>query len=107
MFLSGNISIMCSYQEKLKILSEMISLSQEGQVITNSEYTFLKRISDQLGVSREDLQELLEASVDQVLPESTGEHLLQFHRLALQLNCGAEISAENPFLELNLASNSA
>jgi hypothetical protein len=77
---------MCSYPEKLKILSDMIAFSQEGQVITNAEYTFLKRISDQLGVSRADLQDLLEASVDQVLPESPGEFMLQFQRLLLQQN---------------------
>lgn len=77
---------MCSYPEKLKILSDMIAFSQEGQVITNAEYIFLKRISDQLGVSRADLQDLLEASVDQVLPESTGEFMLQFQRLLLQQN---------------------
>lgn len=75
---------MCSYQEKLGILSEMIGFTQEGAVITNSEYSFLKRISDQLGVDREDLQALLEASLEQVLPESTAEHLLKFHRLELQ-----------------------
>ncbi|MFM1878443.1 MAG: hypothetical protein RLZZ241_1309 [Bacteroidota bacterium] len=75
---------MCSYQEKLGILSEMIAFAQEGAVITNSEYSFLRRISDQLGVDREDLQALLEASLEQVLPESASEHLLKFHRLALQ-----------------------
>lgn len=96
---------MCSYQEKLRILSEMISLAQEGQVITNSEYTFLKRISDQLGVTREDLQELLEASVDQVLPESAGEHLLQFHRLALQVNSEVERTPGNGVIMANVTSN--
>jgi hypothetical protein len=85
-FYKGKFESMCSYPEKLRILSDMIAFSQEGQVITNAEYTFLKHISDQLGVTRLDLQELLEASVDQVLPESSGELLLQFHRLALQRN---------------------
>lgn len=85
-FYKGNSVFMCSYPEKLRILSDMIAFSQEGQVITNAEYTFLKRISDQLGVSRSDLQDLIEASVDQVLPESAGEFMLQFHRLLLQQN---------------------
>ena len=39
-FYKGNSVFMCSYPEKLRILSDMIAFSQEGQVITNAEYTF-------------------------------------------------------------------
>ena len=81
---------MSSYEEKLSILSEMISLARVDQAIKDSEFEFLWGVAEQLGVDRDDFETLFEEPVRNIIPKTLLERILQFHRLVLLMNVDRE-----------------
>lgn len=77
---------MSTYEEKLSILSEMISFARADTAIKDSEYFFLLGVSEQLGVHREDFDSLFESQVEKIMPKTQADRILQFHRLVLLMN---------------------
>lgn len=77
---------MSTYEEKLSILSEMISFARADTAIKDSEYSFLLGVSEQLGVNREDFDSLFESQVEKIMPKTQADRILQFHRLVLLMN---------------------
>ncbi len=77
---------MSSYEEKLSILSEMISLARVDQEVQASEFDFLWGVAEQLGVEREDFETLFDAPARNIIPKTLLERILQFHRLVLLMN---------------------
>lgn len=77
---------MSTYEEKLSILSEMISLARVDQEVKNSEFDFLWGVAEQLGVDREDFETLFDSPVRNIIPKTLLDRILQFHRLVLLMN---------------------
>jgi len=78
---------MNKHAEKLSLLSEMIALMKADDEINDREYNFVYVIAEQLGVSETELEALFNSEVDFVPPGKESERILQFHRLALLMNC--------------------
>ncbi|MRI01983.1 TerB family tellurite resistance protein [Kriegella sp. EG-1] len=81
---------MSTYEEKLSILSEMISFARVDKTIKESEYNFLLSVAGQLGVSRNTFEMLLKESSKHIIPKSQADRILQFHRLVLLMNVDEE-----------------
>ena len=77
---------MNTYQEKLSILSEMISFARVDNTIKDEEYIFLRSVAQQLDVDEETFDSLFNREVEHVIPKSDAERILQFHRLVLLMN---------------------
>lgn len=87
-----NLRFMGSYEEKLSILSEMISFAKADKVVKESEYNFLLGVASQLGVDRKTFDDLFETKVERIIPNSQADRILQFHRLVLLMNVDQEQS---------------
>lgn len=83
---------MSSYEEKLSLLSEMISLARADQEVRASEFDFLWGVAEQMGVSRADFEGLFEHPARVIIPRTMAERILQFHRLVLVMNVDRKAS---------------
>ncbi|MCO5724035.1 TerB family tellurite resistance protein [Robiginitalea marina] len=83
---------MSSYEEKLSLLSEMISLARADQEVKSSEFDFLWGVAEQMGVAREDFEALFEHPARAIIPRTMAERILQFHRLVLLMNVDRKAS---------------
>lgn len=82
--------------EKLSLLSEMIAFAKVGSVrMKDVEYSFLLGVADELKISREDFEYLLEHPVKYTSLKSYSQRIVQFHRLILLMNIdGAKTQEE-------------
>ena len=76
--------------EKLSLLSEMIAFAKVENNLKPIEYSFLLAIAQQLDISREDFEYLIENPVNYVHLKSHSERIVQFHRLVLLMNLDSE-----------------
>jgi uncharacterized tellurite resistance protein B-like protein len=77
---------MNSYEEKLSILSEMISIARADKEVKETEFDFLWGVAEQLGVHREDFESLFDSPAPNIIPKTLLDRILQFHRLVLMMN---------------------
>ena len=80
--------------EKLSLLSEMIAFAKMDEAIKDIEYNFLLGVAQQLDISREDFDYLINNPVSYVHLNSHSERIVQFHRLVLLMNIDRERSKE-------------
>jgi uncharacterized tellurite resistance protein B-like protein len=92
---------MSSYEEKLSILSEMISLARADKAVKDSEFEFLWSVADQLGVDREDFESLFDSPVPNIIPKTLLSRIIQFHRLVLLIN----VDRQQTFKEIDKLHN--
>ncbi|MGA9238835.1 TerB family tellurite resistance protein [Robiginitalea sp.] len=92
---------MSSYEEKLSILSEMISLARADRAVKDSEFDFLWGVADQLGVHREDFESLFDSPVPNIIPKTLLSRIIQFHRLVLLIN----VDRQQTFKEIDKLHN--
>jgi hypothetical protein len=92
---------MSSYEEKLSILSEMISLARVDQGIKNAEFDFLWGVAEQLGVDRDDFDMLFDSPAKKIIPKTLLDRIIQFHRLVLLMN----VNREQTFKEIDKLHN--
>ncbi|MBT8306617.1 MAG: TerB family tellurite resistance protein [Maribacter sp.] len=92
---------MSTYQEKLSILSEMISFARVDNIIKDEEYIFLRSVAQQLDVDEETFDSLFDRKVEHVIPKSDAERILQFHRLVLLMN----VDNKQDLIEINRIHN--
>ena len=92
---------MSSYEEKLSILSEMISLALVDRGVKDSEFDFLWGVADQLGVHREDFESLFDSPVRNIIPKTLLSRIIQFHRLVLLIN----VDRQQTFKEIDKLHN--
>ncbi|MEJ2162859.1 MAG: TerB family tellurite resistance protein [Robiginitalea sp.] len=92
---------MSSYEEKLSILSEMISLARVNQGIKNAEFDFLWGVAEQLGVDRDDFDMLFDSPAKKIIPKTLLDRIIQFHRLVLLMN----VNREQTFKEIDKLHN--
>ena len=83
---------MINSAQKMSLLSEMIAFAKTDNNIKSIEYRFLLGIAQQLEISQEDFDYLIEFPVTYVHLKSHSERIVQFHRLVLLLNLGREIT---------------
>ena len=69
--------------EKLSLLSEMIAFAKSDDSIKSVEYNFLLAVAQQLEVSREDFDYLINNPVNRMVLKSHSERIVQFHRMVL------------------------
>ncbi|MEP3211399.1 MAG: TerB family tellurite resistance protein [Maribacter sp.] len=77
---------MSTYEEKLSILSEMITFAKVDNVVKEPEYKFLWSVASQLGITQDVFDALFEQQSEHLIPKTQAERILQFHRLVLLMN---------------------
>ncbi|WP_396194938.1 excinuclease ABC subunit B [Flavobacterium sp.] len=75
------------YEEKLALLSEMISFSVVDGRLHEREYLFLTMIADELQISQDDFKGLFHQENYPTVIKSEFERIQQFYRLALLMHC--------------------
>ena len=92
---------MSNYEEKLSILSEMISLARVNEGIKDVEFDFLWGVAEQLGVHRDDFETLFDSPARNIIPKTLLQRIIQFHRLVLLMN----VDREQTFKEIDKLHN--
>jgi len=92
---------MYSKEEKFSLLSEMIGFAKSDNNFADPEYDFILAVASQLGVSKKEVDDLIENTVDKKSLHPESERILQFHRLVLLMN----IDQENTASELQSLKN--
>ncbi|MGV3459695.1 MAG: excinuclease ABC subunit B [Flavobacterium sp.] len=77
---------MGSYEEKLSLLSEMISFAKIDGQVHEREFQFLSIVASQLRVEKDMFMSLFQHEADKVIPKSEHQRILQFYRLALLMH---------------------
>ncbi|MFI2742258.1 TerB family tellurite resistance protein [Zhouia sp. PK063] len=77
---------MSSYQERLGLLSQMVSFAKSDGKIRIEEYNFLQILADRFEISEIDFLGLIDEPVKTIYPSSEADRILQFHRLVLLMN---------------------
>lgn len=78
---------MNDYNERLALLSEMISFSVVDGRLHEREYLFLSMIAEELQVDRGDFKNLFHQEEYPIVIKSEFERIQQFYRLALLMHC--------------------
>ena len=78
--------------EILSLLSEMIAFAKSDDAIKQVEYNFLLGVANQLQVSREDFDYLINNPINYTNLNSYSERIVQFHRLVLLMNVDDKLS---------------
>lgn len=77
---------MGSYEEKLSLLSEMISFAKIDGQVHEREFQFLSIVASQLRVEKDMFMSLFQHEAEKVIPKSEHQRILQFYRLALLMH---------------------
>lgn len=77
---------MGSYEEKLSLLSEMISFAKIDGQVHDREFQFLSIVAAQLRVDKDLFMSLFKHEAEKVMPKSEHQRILQFYRLALLMH---------------------
>lgn len=83
-----------SSEEKLSALSQLIAFAKADNSIKHVEYEFLLAIANQIGVSKEDFDTLLDNPAPHVNLQHESQRIVQFHRLLLLMNVDRVIEAK-------------
>ncbi len=77
-------------QDNLSLLSDLTYIVKADGKITPSEFDFLKRIANRMGVSEEKLKELFSNPVPTKTHFSEIEKITHFHKMVLMMNVDGE-----------------
>ena len=83
---------MYNRKEKLSLLSEMIQFAKADKKIKEQEYHFILAVGSQLGVTKEEIDILVDEQAEKKNLQPESQRILQFHRLVLLMNVDQEIS---------------
>jgi len=81
-------------KEKLSLLVQLIKLAEIDENLRETEYEFLLKCANILGVDRKDFDELFAEHIDFKPPKMETERILQFYRLVLLANVDLEVNTE-------------
>lgn len=81
---------MKSKEEKLSILSEMISMATIDRDLKEREYNFLLAVAKQLDISKTELDRLFSQPAPFKHQKTESERIIQFYRLVLMMNIDEE-----------------
>ena len=77
---------MNTYEEKLSLLSEMVSFAKIDGQVHEREYQFLAIVASQLRIEKSDFEHLFEHRAEKVVIKNEHQRILQFYRLALLMH---------------------
>jgi len=80
--------------ERLSILSELITMARADGVVKIEEHNFLLKIANQLNIDKNTFYSLFFRKVEKVQPTSKLDCIVQFYRLALLMVVDQELSPE-------------
>ena len=72
--------------EKHQILSDMIRLAMADDKIDQAEYNFISAVAARLGVTQEEVEDLIKSPIESGVFRTELERITQFHRLVLLMN---------------------
>ncbi|WP_010521984.1 TerB family tellurite resistance protein [Aquimarina agarivorans] len=75
-----------THKEKLSLLSEMIELAKSDNELKNSELAFISLVAASLGITKDEVVNLIDNPVKKVILNSEFERIVQLHRLILVMN---------------------
>lgn len=82
-----NKQLMNSYEEKLRLLAEMVSFAVVDGKLHNRELQFLTLVADELQIKPEDFKQLFHQELKSSVTKSEFKRIQQFYRLALLMHC--------------------
>ena len=85
--LAKNTNLMNTQEEKIKLLSEMIAFSVVDGRLHEREYQFVWIVAQELGVGKNEFNELFRNELPVGVIKSEFERIQQFYRLALLMHC--------------------
>ena len=88
-------------KEKLSLITELIKLAKSDNEVSSDEYNFILSVCNQIGVSKEHLDELFNKYIEFTPPKLESDRILQFYRLILLMNVDKQIKKE----EINFVKN--
>lgn len=89
-------------KEKLSLITELIKLAKSDNEVKSEEYNFILSVCNQIGVSKEHLDELFTKYIEFTPPKLESDRILQFYRLILLMNVDKEIKSEEIYFIKNL-----
>lgn len=87
--------------ENLQIISDMLAMAKADQTIHEREYDFILVVAERMGVSKTEVDALLENPQEQMVYKTELQRITQFHRLLLVMN----IDEETHFVEIDALRN--
>jgi uncharacterized tellurite resistance protein B-like protein len=78
---------MNTQEEKMKLLSEMIAFSVVDGRLHDREYQFVWIVAQELGIGKDEFNELFRKELPVGVIKSEFERIQQFYRLALLMHC--------------------
>lgn len=78
---------MNTQEEKIKLLSEMIAFSVVDGRLHEREYQFVWIVAQELGISKNEFNDLFHKELPSGITKSEFERVQQFYRLALLMQC--------------------
>jgi uncharacterized tellurite resistance protein B-like protein len=85
--LAKNTNLMNTQEEKIKLLSEMIAFSFVDGRLHEREYQFVWIVAQELGIGKNEFNELFRNELPAGVIKSEFERIQQFYRLALLMHC--------------------
>lgn len=83
---------MYSKEEKLSLLSEMLSFAKTDGVVKDEEYRFIIAVAAQLNISKDEVDNLDVSEVDKKILKPESQRILHFQRLVLLMNIDKKAS---------------
>ncbi|TYP70439.1 TerB family tellurite resistance protein [Aquimarina intermedia] len=81
-------------EEKLSLLSEMIHFAKVDGELKPIEYDFILAVASQLGITKDEVDQVSAHKVDSKVLTPESQRILQFHRLTLLMNVDNTASEE-------------
>lgn len=81
-------------EEKLALISELITLANTNKKLETAEIQFIKAIAATIQIDEVDVEKLVEKPVPSKVIKSEAERITQFHRLVLVMNIDQRTSVD-------------
>lgn len=85
--LAKNTNLMNTQEEKMKLLADMIAFSLVDGRLHEREYQFVWIVAQELGISKNEFNDLFHQELPEGVIKSEFERIQQFYRLALLMHC--------------------
>lgn len=81
-------------EEKLSLLTEMISFAKSDNELNEAEYNFLVAVANHIGINKTEFDGLMENPAPHKALKPESARIVQFHRLVLLMNIDQKIKDE-------------
>ncbi|AEE20176.1 hypothetical protein JM84_2505 [Dokdonia sp. Hel_I_63] len=87
--------------ENLQIISDMLLMAKADNHLHEREYDFILMVARRMGISKDEVDELVKSPQDKMVYKTEMQRLTQFHRLLLVMN----VDEETQFVEIDTLRN--